>query len=454
MSDAAATQETLEEPSAMDRGDRRTRFLAQSVILGEEGSHALIRKTATTTVITVIAFLAWAGFINVDDVITTTGRVIPAGEAEAVRHQDGGTVSEILIKDGDIVNQGQVLVRLDRDEAEKNLQDMQTRQVGFVLMAAEMRALSSGGNPDFSVAGPGFEKMVENERLVFASLKQLTEKRHQVLGDRVTQSKEKLEDFAKREKSLSKNAEILEEELLLRKDLFKKGLTPKDVYEKTTKQVEQAHKALAKLAEARKRWEEYRGQSESQLAALKNRQKSRALDELGILNTELDQINESLENLKEQLKRLDIAAPAKGFVKGLRIDAVGAVVEPGTVVIEIIPFGGEANVETRIAAPDIGRVSVGQVVTVRVKASGFARYDVIRGKLKEISASRFTDEKGSAYHKGIITLDRDYVGKDQDLKRLTPGMTVDVVVKTGSRPLFAYLLNTITGSANPSSPDR
>ena len=93
-------------------------------------------------------------------------------------------------------------------------------------------------------------------------------------------------------------------------------------------------------------------------------------------------------------------------------------------------------------------------MTVRVKASGFASLDGIRGELKEISASRFTDEKGSAYHKGIITLDRDYVGKDQDLKRLTPGMTVDAVFKTDSRPLFQYLLNAITGSAGPSSPNR
>ncbi|MCH7865974.1 MAG: HlyD family type I secretion periplasmic adaptor subunit, partial [Proteobacteria bacterium] len=384
----------------------------------------------------------------------TTGRVIPVGEAEAIRHKDGGTVSEILIKDGDIVNQGQILVRLDRDEAEKNLQDMQARRVGVALMAAEIRALGSGGKPDFSVAGSGFEKLVENERLIFASLKQLTGKSRQVLSDRITQSKEKIEDFAKREKSLSKDAEILEEELLLRKDLFKKGLTPKDVYEKTTEQVDQAHKTLAMLAEARKRWREYRSKSENQLAAWKNRQKSRALDELGILNTELDQINESLENLKERLKRLDITAPAKGFVQELRIDAVGAVVEPGAVVVEIIPFGGEAIVETRIAVPDIGRISAGQAVTVRVKADGFARYDGIKGELKEISASRFIDEKGVSYHKGIITLDRDYVGKDPDLNRLTPGMTVEAVFKTDSRPLFAYLLNTITGSAGPSSPNR
>ena len=268
--------------------------------------------------------------------------------------------------------------------------------------------MSSGGKPDFSVAGPGFEKVVENERLIFASLRQLTEKRRQILGDRVTQSKEKLVDLAKQEKSLSKNTEILEEELLLRKDLFKKGLTPKDVYEKTIKQVEQAHKTLAKLAEARKRWKEFQGTSESLLTALKNRQKSRALDELGILNTELDQINESLEDLKERLKRLDIAAPAKGFVKRLGIDAVGAVVEPCAVVVEIIPFGGEAVVEIRIVAPDADSISVGQAVTVRVKASGFARYDGIRGELKKISASPLTDEKGVSYQKGIITLGRDF----------------------------------------------
>ncbi|MCH7864277.1 MAG: hypothetical protein IIC56_03545, partial [Proteobacteria bacterium] len=92
MSDVAATPETPEEPMTMNRGGRRTRFLAQSVILGEDGSPALMRKAAATTVIAAVALLAWAGFINVDDVITTTGRVIPVGEAEAVRHKDGGTV--------------------------------------------------------------------------------------------------------------------------------------------------------------------------------------------------------------------------------------------------------------------------------------------------------------------------------------------------------------------------
>lgn len=433
------------EHRGLFRGARSPRVLAQSVALAEEGGPKLGRKAAATCAMTVLALAVWAGFIGIDDVTKAAGRVIPSGESQTVRHQDGGTVSEILVSDGEIVEEGQTLIRFDSREAQSALDKIQVQRVEVGLLAAQLRALGRGGEPDFSFVQATYRPYVEKERLIFAALKELMEKRRRVLEAKVTDTQAKMDNLAKQEKKLSKDADILEEELLLREDLFKKGLTPKNVYAKTKRQVDKAHRNLANLADTRQVTGKALGEAKNRFQALEIRLKERALDELAILTERLDAINQSLEDLNERMDRLEVTAPAGGVVQGADVHTLGATVAPGKVVVEIIPLGGDAIVEARIAANQIERVRAGQPVTVNVKAAGFSRYGALKGTLKEISSSTFGDGDGQPYYKGVIALERDFVGRGENKKRLMPGMAVEARVKTGSTTLLGFVLGSIVG---------
>ena len=303
----------IPERPGLSRGARSPRVLAQSVALAEEGGPNNLGKNAVATcAVTALALVVWAGFIGIDDVTEAAGQAIPSGEPRTVRYQDGGTVLEILVSDGEIVEKGQTLIRFDSREAQGALDRMQVRRVEAGLLAAQLRALGRGGEPDFSFVQATYRPYVEKERLVFAALKELIKKRRRVLEAKVAETQAKIDKIDKQEKKLSKNADILEEELLLREDLFKKGLTPKNVYVKTKRQVDKAYKDLANLVDTRQVTGKALGEAKNRFRALETRLKERALDELAILTERLDAINESLEGLNERMDRLQVTAPAQG----------------------------------------------------------------------------------------------------------------------------------------------
>ncbi|NQU61730.1 MAG: HlyD family type I secretion periplasmic adaptor subunit [Rhodospirillales bacterium] len=433
----------LENPkSAVLRGGRQERALAQSMAFPEEDSPNIIWKTLATAVVGVLALMGWAGFVEIDIVAKAPGQVIPSGETTTLSHPDGGTVSEILVGDGEIVEKGQILLRFDNKKIQEELKNLKARQTEISLMAAELRALSKGGEPDFSFVKAVYKPLVEKERFVFASLRQLMDKRRRIQQNRVAEVKTKLTNILKQEDTLGKKASLLEDELKLREDLYKKKLTTKNDYLKAKRQVKQIHKDIADLAISRRQTNKALKDVGRMSLEFETRIKSKALDDLGVLTNQLDALNETLENLKDKLVRLDIVAPEKGVVRGAQKYPLGTPVPAGAGVVKIIPLSGETVVETRIRPADIDRVKTGQRVTVNVKAPGFARFGGIVGKLVEISSSTFTDNKGRAFYKGIIALEKETIGPGgpgPGSLRLMPGMAIEASIKTASKTLLSQL---------------
>ena len=195
-------------------------------------------------------------------------------------------------------------------------------------MAAQLRALGRGGEPDFSFVQATYRPYVEKERLIFAALKELMEKRRRVLEAKVVETQAKMDNIAKQEKKLSKDADFLEEELLLREDLFKKGLTPKNVYAKTKRQVDKVHRNLANLADTRQVTGKALGEAKNRFQALEPRLKERALYEVAILTERLDAIKQSLEGLNERLDRLEVTAQVRGAAQGATVHTRRATLAP------------------------------------------------------------------------------------------------------------------------------
>ena len=441
MSNLTAGKEDTAPVQMNFRGNRRPRVMAQSAAFGEEGGPGLMVRAGLVAVAGMVTLALWAGFINIDDEVTARGQVIPAGDIQTIRHGDGGTVGEILVSEGGTVKKGQILLRLKADDAKARLEALKTKQAMTGLLAAGLRALGQGGEPDYSFVPAVYKPLADQERRIFTSLRKLTNKRRQVWAGRVGKARAKLKNIAKQEKRLAKKAALLEEELGLRKDLFNKGLTARDVYQKAKKDVETVHNDLADLAISKKQTGEDMKVARKQSGELDIRLKEKALDELGILTGQLDALGENLETLQGKVDRLDIEAPVGGIVRGVLKHPLGATVAPGKVIFEILPFDGGVRIETRISVKDIDRVAAGQKVTVRVKAPGFGRFGGITGTLKEISSSPLKDKSGKPYYRGIVSVSRLSVGKGANKVRMVPGMAAVASIRTGSKPLFRSFWN-------------
>ena len=422
-------------------GLRQSRPLAQSMMVTEEGGPKFGVLKTMAAICAVLVLAGWIALIPLDEVAGTSGEIVPGAEARNVSHREGGVISEILVADGDIVDAGQDLIRLDDKEIRNSLQEMETRHAKLTMLAAQLKALGRGESPDFTFALPKFRKAVDNELLIFASLKKLTEKRERVLGELVTATQLKLKNITQQEQELSNKSVLLEEELLLRQDLFKKGLTPKTVFQEAKKLVERAHLDLADLARARKSTARVLDTAKKRAAEIQSRLRERVFDELTVLTKELDGLAEELKVQSARLDRLTITAPVNGIVKGAQRHSLGNVMASGAVIMELIPLSGMFFIETRILPVDKERVSAGQPVSVRVRALGFNEYSAMPGTLKEVSPSTFSDARGREYYKGIIELKRLPAAPGSVEARLLPGMAIEADIKTGSRKLFQTILN-------------
>ena len=460
MSEQAVINQTesgdvTEPPRKVRRGDRQTRFLAQSVILEEAGSSGLIRIAMVTIAVVICAFLVWSAVTNVDEVAIASGEVVPTGQIQSIQHLEGGIISEILVQDGEEVEKEQVLIRLDPSAAAAELNQMKARRTGLELQRERLRALGTGSEPDFSFVGSEYSQLVDDQVTIYQSAIEALENRRKVVVTQIEQRKQELALLEEREDTLSRTSDLRLEEYEMREDLFRRGLTTRISYLDAKRALNETRGELANLIVERQQTQESLAEQETRLEEIDTDAKEQSLAEMGAVTNELSQVNETLSRLFDQVRRLEISAPVRGYVKGLQVHTVGGVIPPGAVIMEIVPTDKELVVETKITTRDVGHVRVGQPVTIKVTTYDYARYGGISGELRDVSASAFVDEAtGDPYYKGMVAMDRGYVGFDPEKNRVKPGMTVQADIKTGRKTLLEYLMKPVVSSVKTAFRER
>ncbi|MGB0682284.1 MAG: HlyD family type I secretion periplasmic adaptor subunit [Magnetovibrionaceae bacterium] len=438
----------------VDRGDRQSRFLAQSVILEEGGTSRLVRIAMVTICMVIAGFIGWSAITEVEEVAVTSGEVVPSGSVQTIQHLEGGIVRDIRVRDGDEVEQGEVLVRLEPSAVIADLKQARARYAGLLLEAERLRAVGTGREPDFSIVGPNFPELVADQEEIYASALEATENRRQVLIEQISQRESDLALFEEQAETLWGELNLLEQEQGLRQQLFDKGLTSKVVLLDIQRQVNNAEGEITNNRNEISRTSKALEEARQRLEELNTDLREQALNEMGGVTQELAQVRENLIKLEDRVRRLDVRAPVRGFVKGLEVKTVGGVIAPGAVLMEIVPMDRELEVEVRITTRDVGHIDVGQPVTVKVVTYDYARYGGITGELRSVSATTFLDEQGEPYYQGKVTLDRNYVGYDPEQNRVRPGMTVQADINTGKKTLFEYLLKPVYSSVSESFRER
>jgi adhesin transport system membrane fusion protein len=166
-------------------------------------------------------------------------------------------------------------------------------------------------------------------------------------------------------------------------------------------------------------------------------------DRLEKVRTELVQSEEIISKLEHRVQRLEILSPVRGIIKGLVVNTISGVIQPGEPLMYIVPYDEALVVEARIPPQYIGRIHTGQAVQVSISSYDFARYGVLEGTLERVSATTFRDSRDGRYYKGRIRLSRNYVGAESENNRILPGMTVIANIITGEKTVMDYMLKPI-----------
>jgi HlyD family secretion protein/adhesin transport system membrane fusion protein len=425
------------------RSRPRQRYLEQSIRLEEAGPPGLSGLSILVITALVLAAIAWSAVTRVDEVAVAMGEVVPAGSIHAVQHLEGGIVRDILVREGDIVEAGAPLFRMAPSGSQSDLSQMQARRAFLLLQAERLRAFAEGRPPAFQTVIEGYGDLKIDQQAIFATQIASREDQASVQRSVIEQRQAELQLLSNQTESLRGQADLLQEEFDIRARLLQQGLTSRIIYLNTQRELERAKGALMENEDSIARTRTAIEEARQRLAELDSRLRTDALNQVGDVTAELAEVEEAMKALSDRVERLEIRAPVRGYVKGLKILTVNAVIQPGEVLMELVPIGDELVAEARISTRDIGHVELGQAAEVRISSFDYTRFGSAEGVVRQISASTFLDERKLPYYRAVIALARDYLGDDPEANRIIPGMTVEAHIKTGSKSILEYLLKPV-----------
>lgn len=410
--------------------------LTQSIALEEARLPGVFQTSALLIGCMMGIFLVWAAFTKVEEIASASGQVIPSGYVQSIQHPDGGVITDILVQEGDLVEKGQPLLRLDQTNANADLGQMQARQDALRAQASRLRTYS-GSSSDKATT------LTADERQILASMEDARTQQINVLKDQISQKERELTAFSASRAALKKNVALKAEENAIYQDTLKRGSSSRLMALTSERELNQLRGQLAEATSQENRARDAISEARNRLQSLNADLKQQAMKDLGQLEAELAELDKSIARQISAADRTTINAPVRGIVKGLSVHTIGAVVEPGKLLLEIVPADKELMVEALVSPTDIGMIKQGQPVKIKVSAFDFSRYGSLPGTLDRVSASTFQGEEGQFFYKAKIKLDQNYVGKNAGRNLVLPGMTVQADIVTGDKTVLQYLLKPV-----------
>ena len=416
---------------------------SQSMALSETRLPRLLSLTVLTLSAATFLFVGWAALTPVKELARTEGQALPGGYTQLVQHLEGGLVREILVHEGDFVQKGQVLVRLDGAGLEEDFHEQQDLVTALALESARLHAVLDGHEPDFSGSGAS-PAAIADQRRMYDSTRDSHASELAVIDEQIAQKRTMLPRLRQSLEAARRNLSGAKEGLDIYEGLAAKGLAARTVTLKKQEEYNGSQNTVDSLSQQLQQAQKELDEVGRRRQALVDQQRDTAFTELNKIDGDLAQSRENLKKRNNRVDRLEVRAPVAGYVKGLRLNTIGSVIPAGQTLMEIVPVNEQLVIELRILPQQIGRVAVGQVAQVKVDSYDYVRFGSIPGTLQSISAMTFTDDiRRQDYYKGRVLLSRNYAGSQPGLHPILPGMTVDADIVTGEKSVLGYLLKPI-----------
>lgn len=428
--------------------------LAQSLMLEERGPNHLIRLAALFVGIMVCLFIVWAAVTEITEVVVSSGEVSPIGSVKRVQHLEGGIVKEIFVGEGDLVKEGEILMRLDDAGIVPERDQLLTRLSNLELKAAQLRSVTDGETFDVEKIEPRYRDMARTQIAVLEAKREAYEAQADVLRDQLSQRRNELELLRDQVAGNRRQIDILKQQVAMRHELESKGLISKVILLNDQRELARAEGALAELIGKQRTAKDAIDEAQSRLAETASRLRMDAREQAAQVLGEIAELKETIELKNDQIRRLSIRSPVTGIAQELQTQTVGGVIAPGSTVLEVIPNDADLFVEARISTQDIGFIYKGQDATVKVTAFDYTRYGGIDGTIQGFSATTVQDEEGNTFYRARIRLAKNYVGENPELNRVLPGMEVIADVKTGKKTLLEFLLKPVVKAFSESFRER
>ncbi len=400
-------------------------------------AQAIVRAAA----LVVAMCIAWAALARVDEVVRGDARVIPSRQLQLVQSYDGGVVSEILVREGQLVEKDQLLLKIDETRATSGMRE--SAATGFALRArlARLRALAEGARFRPSGAAGVHEKhILEEERRLFEARHTELQTMLAINQQQLQQRQQELSEVQARKASAERSLDLNLQELGRTRPLLASGAVSEVEVLRLDRDVSrsrgEAEQAAAQIERVRAAIAEAQRKAQETELGFRNEARKELADVMGRLNA----LNQGAVALADRVEKAQIRSPVRGRVQRLLANTVGGVVQPGKDIVEIVPIDDTLVLEAKVQPKDIGFIHPGQSATVKFTAYDFSIFGAMTAEVENISPDTVVDERGNAFYRVRLRTVHASLGEKLPI---IPGMTAEVDILTGNKTVLSYLLKPV-----------
>lgn len=402
-----------------------------------------------------LVLFIWAGVAEIDEITRGEGKVIPSSKLQIVDHLEGGIVQEIYVNEGDIVEKGQLLIRIDNTVAEARFSEGKTLYYRFLANDARLRAQIA--EKEFVVpkevidnAPAEAEDAMRNYKVRMEDLKN-----EQMIANQDTEQRlQELNELESRITEINMQLELISDKIKVTESLVKQKLEPEVALTDLKIRQSELRAEVSSLRSNIARAKSSLLQAEERARQVTIKFKAEDWNELKDVTNRLASARGSFTSESDRFSRTEVRSPVRGIVKQLLVSTIGGVVQPGEDLVEVVPLEDKLLIEAKVNPKDIAFLRPGLQASVKITAYDFSVYGDLKGELLRVSADSITDEQGNVFYKAYLKTDSNVLSKTKQPLPIMPGMVASVDILTGKKTVLDYLMKPILKAKNRSLTER
>jgi membrane fusion protein, adhesin transport system len=403
-----------------------------------------------TIAVILVVFIVWADHAVLDVVTRGQGKVIPSSRVQIIQNLEGGIMADIMVNEGEIVEKGQVLLRIDNTSAQSDYDDLRKRYLDGLATITRLVA-ELAGTPAEDIVFPDdllqdAPELAEAERLNAQIRRQQLDTQLSILRDQAAQKEQELEQLTNKVENLKKSLSLAKQQLAIMEPLAKDGVVSKVDLLQTRRDV---HEMNSELEVTQLQLPQVKTAMQEAKARVQERDltfRSEAAAELSKRRLEQASVVEQLKSGKDKVTRTEVRSPLRGTVKEIKLRTIGGVVKPGEDLMEIVPIEDTLLVEAQIRTSDIAFIRTGQEATVKFDTYDYSVYGGLNATVEFISTDAIEDQssgKKERYFRVRLRTEKNYLGQENNPLSIGPGYTATAEILTDKKTVLAYLLKPI-----------
>jgi HlyD family secretion protein len=410
-------------------------------------------------------FGVWAAVAPLNSAVVAPGTFVATGQNKLIQHFEGGIIREIAVKDGDVVEANQVLVRMDDTAANAKLRRLVLKKYRLLAMKARLEAEMSSSETietpaafSESARDPEIKAIFERQRTELRARRASLATGESILWKQIAALEEGIRGYQAQVQSTKDRLALFADELKDKDSLLRQQLVRKtDVLALRRSEASlggDLGEYLGRIADSKERI----AQANERIAQLHSTALRDVIKELRETEADLDDVEEQIRAAQDVVDRVDVRSPVRGIVVKKNFHTPGGVVSPGAVILELLPIGDERIIEAHVNPKDISHVSVGQEALVRLSALNqritpivvasviYVSADALAGQVQVKTETRPDSDSRREFYVVRVRLDQDDILRRMPEFIPTPGMPADVYIKTGERTFFEYIMKPVFDS--------